>query len=205
MVGDKFFLQLAFAHARTCALFSHTCGDISPMISSLIRNRKQNTRIYRRAVYAGVFFFYSLFRFFNCYSPRRDIIPSPACVRSDISRMERLHHFFLFFSPPLPNHYNRRARRRFTLEPLERLFRNSRRPDLHVRTANLSGARVPRTFITRHFLRRHVYQLFYRALLLPLLGPIIPHDCSAEFAILSAFLRVRRNKSVCCFLISSAA
>lgn len=68
---------------------------MSPTISSLIRDRKQNVRIYHQAVYAGASFFSF---FFNCYSPRcRDIILSPACVRRDILRTETVA-LLLFFS-----------------------------------------------------------------------------------------------------------
>jgi len=69
------------------------------MISSLIRNRKQNVRIYRRAVYAGASFFPFFFSFFNCYSPHRDtdnIFSSVRAIRYLAYGAAALFLFFLF-------------------------------------------------------------------------------------------------------------
>lgn len=179
---------------------SHMLTHISPTISSLIRDRKQNARIcYRHAVYAGASFLSLFFKLLFTASP------SLACVRCDILCMEAVAlFFFLFFS----NYYNRRARAMTGfLRHQPRVVRTII-PQLNIRVrigeraGYLSGHVQERkkekkgeretacTFITRHFLRRCAYQLFYRALLLPLLGLIIH---SPEFVILSAFVRARRN------------
>jgi len=87
--------------------------------SSLIRDRKQNARICRCAVYAGVsfppfFFFVSFFFFFliviHCAAAIH-LMLSPACVQFDISPMERSRYFVFLFPPPPPpsNYYNRRV------------------------------------------------------------------------------------------------
>lgn len=126
---------------------THFRRRVSRTISSLIRDRKQNTRIYRRAVYAGGSFFplfsfavFSyppppLFWLFNCYSPHRcDIIPSHA--RTSARERERRERFYTTLFPPfspelLPRDRNGGFLRR--REPLERLFRNPTSGSAYVR------------------------------------------------------------------------
>lgn len=108
--------------------------------------------------------------------------------------MERLHYFFLFFLSLFP--------RITTIGERGGVLRSSDNSvtfdiQIHIRE---NGGFIRRES-TAHF-RNTAFpstarvSIILRALLLPLLGPIIPHDRSPEFAILSAYLRVRRNKTV---------
>jgi len=154
MVDDK-FLQLAFAHST---LFSHTCGYITDDFIAHSQPKTKRSYLPARGLCGCVLF--SLFFFHFLIVIHRTVIPtisSLACVRFDISRMERLHYFFFSSFPPPVNYYNWKVVRWcFTLEPLERLFRVR----IHARTAIYSARARERvyTFITRHFLRRHAYQ-----------------------------------------------
>lgn len=189
MASDK-FLWFAYAH-------TYIADDF------IAHSRSKTKRSYllpSRSLCGCIFFIPFFFKLLFTASP------SPACVRCDILRMEAvaLFFFFLFFS----NYYNRRARAMTGfLRHQPRVVRTII-PQLNIRVrigeraGYLSGHVQERkkekkgereracTFITRHFLRRCAYQLFYRALLLPLLGLIIH---SPEFVILSAFVRARRN------------
>lgn len=85
------------------------------------------------------------FPFFNCYSPRRrDIMPSPACVQCDISRMEAVALFlFLSFSriTTIGERERWRAFYAISYEPFERFIPqlNNIRVRIDERAGYLSG------------------------------------------------------------------
>lgn len=118
IASDK-FLRFAYAH-------TYIADDHHTYIAHS-RPKTKHSYLPSRGLCGCIFF-----PFFNCYSPRRrDIMPSPACVQCDISRMEAVALFlFLSFSriTTIGERERWRAFYAISYEPFERFI-----PQLNIR------------------------------------------------------------------------
>lgn len=175
------------------------------------RPKTKRSYLYRWTVYAGVsfplhFFLFPFFSFLiviHCVAALH-LILSPACVQFDISRMERSRYlFFPPFSSSNSSSTNGKCRRRRHLRHRLRIARTIiPRVDVRIRAqvsarAHFHNAAFPSTASVSIILSRIIVAVarpnYYSS-----------QPLSAEFAILSTFLRMRKNKSAArCFLTSS--